>query len=59
MVTEFKTYKDKYKLYITLYQLKTGKTVKAKVKDSKYFMTNPFENMNILKVSKFKDKRKK
>jgi len=57
-VTEYKTYKNKNRPYITLYQLKTGEYIKTKVVDPKYFTQNPFELYSILEVSRFKEQYK-
>lgn len=65
-VTEFKTYKDKCKPYVTLYHFKSGTTEKSKVVDSKIFVSSPFEQGSILNVwfderkkSKFDETKKK
>lgn len=58
IVSSFKTYNDKRKPYITLYQLKTGNTIRTKVTSPRYFEINPFELYDILKVKKFKTQKK-
>lgn len=58
VVSSFKTYNDKRKPYITLYQLKTGKTIRTKVTAPRYFEINPFKLYSILKVKDFKWQKK-
>lgn len=53
IVTEFKTYKNKDKPYFTVRNLKNGKTVKTKIKDSKIFKQNPFEQYSVLVFKDF------
>lgn len=59
VVIEYKTYKDKTKPYITLYQLKTGNIIKTNVKKGKTFVENPFKLYSVLKVLDFKEEYKK
>lgn len=59
VVTEYKTYKNKTKPYITLYQLKTGNIIKTNVKKGKTFVENPFKLYSVLKVLDFKEEYKK
>ncbi len=58
MVVEYKTFKDKRKPYVTLYNINTGDSVKTKVKNSKSFVENPFNLFDILKVEKFSSQYK-
>lgn len=58
MITEFKTYKNKRKPYVTLYQIKTGETIKTKVTSEKLFIENPFKLFDMLKVTEFKEQNK-
>lgn len=48
IVIDFKTYKNKDKPYIILRNLKTGKTIKTKVKDAKIFRQHPFEKYSVI-----------
>lgn len=50
IVTQLKTYKNKYRPYVTLYQLKTGKYIRTKVVDSQYYATNQFQLYDVVKV---------
>jgi DNA polymerase III alpha subunit len=54
IVTEYKTYKDKSKPYLTLRQIKTGENLKTKIKDGKIFTSNPFGLFDVIKVLEFK-----
>lgn len=56
-VTEYKTYNDKCKPYVTLYHLKTGESLKTKVTSAKEFALHPFKQGDILNVW-FKEKNK-
>ena len=58
MVIEFKTYNNKNRPYIMLYQLRTGKYVKTKVTDSKFFAMNKFELFDILHIRQFDTQKK-
>lgn len=49
-VSEMKIYKDKCKPYVTLYQLKTGKTVKSKVYKADEYAISPFKENSILNI---------
>lgn len=48
IVIDFKTYKNKDKPYIILRNLKTGETIKTKVKDAKIFRQHPFEKYSVI-----------
>lgn len=58
IITEYTTYKDKTKPYVTLRHVKTGENLKTKIKDGKIFTTNPFKLYDILKVNEFKTQKK-
>lgn len=58
IVTEFKTYNDKTKPYLTLYNIKNGVYKKTKIKDSNIFIQNPFKTYDILKINKWKQQYK-
>ena len=49
-VSEMKIYKDKCKPYVTLYQLKTGKTIKSKVYKADEYAISPFKENSILNI---------
>lgn len=49
-VSEMKIYKDKCKPYVTLYQLKTGKTIKSKVYKADEYVISPFKENSILNI---------
>ena len=53
IVSDYKTFKNKSKPYLTLYNLNTGDSMKTKVKDSKKYEEDPFKLFDILKVEKF------
>ena len=57
-VAEFKTYKNKYKPYVQLYNLKTGEMIKSKVTSEKKFIESPFKEDSVLHVKKFTPKNK-
>lgn len=57
-VAEFKTYKNKYKPYVQLYNLKTGEIIKSKVTSEKKFIESPFKEDSVLHVKKFTPKNK-
>lgn len=59
MVTDFKTYKDTTKPYITARQIRTGKEVKTRIKQGKIFKENPFGQWSILKINDFSQEFKK
>jgi DNA polymerase-3 subunit alpha len=58
IITEYTTYKDKTKPYVTLRHIKTGEDLRTKIKDSKIFTSNPFKLYDILKVNEFKIQKK-
>ena len=58
IITDYKTYKDKSKPYVTLRNLKTGEDLKTKVKNGKTFSENPFKLFDVLQVLNFKTQKK-
>lgn len=58
IITEYKTYKDTTKPYVTLRQIKTGNEIKTRIKNSNIFIENPFKQFDILKVNKFTTQKK-
>ncbi len=59
MVTDFKTYKDTTKPYITARQIRTGKEAKTRIKQGKIFKENPFGQWSVLKINEFSQEFKK
>lgn len=55
LVTEFKTYKDKNRPYVTLHNLHSGDEVKTRIKYGKTFKANPFEKFDVLCFEKLVD----
>ena len=53
IVTDFKTYQNKNKPYVTVRNLNNGSTIKTKVKDAKVFKQNPFNKYSILIFENF------
>ena len=53
IVTEYKTFKEPRKPYVTLHNLKTGEDVKTKIKSVKIYEGAPFGLYSILKVKDF------
>lgn len=58
-VKEFKTYQNKCKPYLILYDISTGEEIKAKVIDEELYITNPFKEGNVLKIKIKERKRNK
>jgi len=58
IVTDYTTYNDKRKPYVTLRNIQTGNETKTKVKEPQLFVENPFELFSILKVDEFKSQFK-
>ena len=52
-VTEYKTYKDARKPYITIYNCHSGESVKTKVKDGRIYERQPFGLWSILRIDSF------
>lgn len=59
IVTEFKTYKDATKPYITARNVKTGEEIKTRIKQGKIFRENPFGLYSVLKIKEFEPEFKK
>ena len=53
IVTDFKTYQNKNRPYVTVRNLNNGSTIKTKVKDAKVFKQNPFNKYSILIFENF------
>ena len=53
VVTDYKTYKEVRKPYVTLHNLKTGEDIKTRIKSVKIYEANPFGLYSILKVNEF------
>ena len=59
-VTNFKTYGDKTSTpYLSLYQIATGKTIRAQITKSKLFSKSPFKEGSILQIYDMKQELKK
>ena len=58
IISEYKTYADTSKPYISLYNLNTGDIIKTKIKDKKIYEQQPFKLYDILKVKKFDIQKK-
>ena len=58
VVTEYKTFKDKLKPYVTLYNVNTGDTIKTKVKDKDFFAIASFGLYDLIKVVRWKTQKK-
>ena len=59
IVTEFAQYNDASRPYFTLYNLKTGETIKSKIKQSKVYKECPFGLYSVLDIKGFTYKNKK
>ena len=59
MVTEYSHFEDITRPYFTLYNIKSGQTIKTKIKQSKVYKSNPFGLYSVLKVDKFSEQYKK
>jgi DNA polymerase-3 subunit alpha len=59
IVTDYMTYKNVTKPYFTLRNIKTGKEIKTKIKDSNIYKQSPFGLYDILKIETFTDSPKK
>jgi hypothetical protein len=51
--TDYRTFKEPRKPYVTLHNLKTGEDVKTKIKSVKVYEGSPFGLYSILKVKDF------
>lgn len=58
IVTEFSQYNDASRPYFTLYCLKTGESIKTKIKQGKFYKENPFGLYSVLDVRGFTYKNK-
>lgn len=58
IVTEFEQYKDASRPYFTLYNLKTGESIKTKIKQGKVYKENPFGLYSVLDIRGFTYKNK-
>ena len=59
IVTEYSHYSDATRPYFTLYNLKTGESIKTKIKQGKIYRGNPFGLYSVLKVNSFAEQFKK
>ena len=59
MVTEFKTYNDTIKPYLTLYDLGTGEEIKTKITNGSLYLSNPIAPYSIIQVLKWKEAYKR
>lgn len=58
IVTEFEQYKDASRPYFTLYNLKTGESIKTKIRQSKIYKESPFGLFSVLDIKGFTYKNK-
>ena len=58
IVTEFAQYKDASRPYFTLYNLKTGKSIKSKIKQGNIYKENSFGLYSVLDIREFTYKNK-
>jgi DNA polymerase III alpha subunit len=58
IVTEFEQYKDASRPYFTLYNLKTGESIKTKIRQGKIYKENPFGLYSVLDIRGFTYKNK-
>lgn len=58
IVTEFEQYKDASRPYFTLYNLKTGESIKTKIRQGKIYKESPFGLYSVLSVNGFTYKNK-
>ena len=58
-VTEYSHYNDATRPYFTLYNLKTGQSIKTKIRQGKIYKENPFGLYSVLKVDGFAEQFKK
>ena len=59
MVTAIKTYSDKTKPYVTLYNLGTGEEVNTKITNEASYISSPFKLYSIINVMRWKEQYKK
>lgn len=58
IVTEFSQYSDASRPYFTLYNLKTGESIKTKIKQGKIYKEQPFGLYSVLSINGFTYKNK-
>ena len=58
IVTEFEQYKDASRPYFALYNLKTGESIRTKIRQSKIYKENPFGLYSVLDIRGFTYKNK-
>jgi len=58
IVTEFEQYKDASRPYFTLYNLRTGESIKTKIRQGKVYKENPFGLYSVLDIRGFTYKNK-
>ena len=58
IVTEFEQYKDASRPYFTLYNLKTGDSIKTKIRQGKVYKESPFGLYSVLDIRGFTYKNK-
>lgn len=58
IITEFEQYKDASRPYFTLYNLKTGESIKTKIRQGKTYKENPFGLYSVLDIRGFTYKNK-
>ena len=58
IVTEFSQYSDASRPYFTLYNLKTGESIKTKIRQGKIYKENPFGLYSVLDIRGFTYKNK-
>ena len=58
IVTEFSQYSDASRPYFTLYNLKTGESIKTKIRQGKVYKENPFGLYSVLDIRGFTYKNK-
>lgn len=58
IVTEFSQYSDASRPYFTLYNLRTGESIKTKIRQGKFYKENPFGLYSVLDVRGFTYKNK-
>lgn len=58
IVTEFSQYSDASRPYFTLYNLKTGESIKTKIRQGKVYKESPFGLYSVLDIKEFAYKNK-
>jgi DNA polymerase-3 subunit alpha len=59
IVTEYKTFKESRKPYVTLHNVRTGTDIKTKITSVKIYEKQPFGLYSVLKVNEFTTQFKK